>query len=103
MKLFEVVENIESILKKYKIANYKITPKGVDVDGDVDLSVYQLKSIPIKFGVVTGNFDCSANNLTSLEGAPREVGGNFYCHSNAVKFEIKHVPKTTKIFGKFEA
>ena len=33
----------------------------------------------IKFGTVTGDFDCSYNNLTNLEGAPIYVGGNFWC------------------------
>jgi hypothetical protein len=28
------------------------------------------------------NFDCSENQLVTLEGAPREVGSNFVCHSN---------------------
>ena len=31
-----------------------------------------------------GNFDCSENQLTSLEGAPREVGGNFDCNMNPI-------------------
>ena len=31
---------------------------------------------------VTGNFDCSQNNLTSLEGSPKIVGGDFYCYRN---------------------
>ena len=29
-----------------------------------------------------GNFGCSDNQLTSLEGAPASVGGNFYCSDN---------------------
>jgi|SRR6056300_1523436 hypothetical protein len=36
----------------------------------------------IKFGKVSGNFNCSYNNLTSLGGAPQEVGGNFDCRYN---------------------
>ena len=36
----------------------------------------------IKFGTVTGDFDCSYNNLTNLEGAPIYVGGNFDCSYN---------------------
>ncbi len=36
----------------------------------------------INFGKVTGDFDCSWNQLTSLKGAPQEVGGNFICYSN---------------------
>ena len=35
---------------------------------------------PIKFW--NGNFNCSYNQLTSLEGAPSEVGGYFWCSYN---------------------
>ena len=34
---------------------------------------------------VDGNFDCSRNKLTSLEGAPETVGGQFYCHDNPLE------------------
>lgn len=36
----------------------------------------------IKFGTVTGTFDCSYNNLTNIEGAPIYVGGDFDCSYN---------------------
>lgn len=36
----------------------------------------------IKFGVVTGYFDCSFNKLRSLEGSPRKVEGYFNCSFN---------------------
>ena len=36
--------------------------------------------LPFKFGRVDGYFDCDGCfSLTSLEGAPQEVGGDFYC------------------------
>ena len=35
--------------------------------------------------VIKGDFDCSFNELTSLEGCPKEVGGNFYCYYNSTK------------------
>src|SRR5690606_21069453 len=31
---------------------------------------------------VTGSFNCSNNQLTSLEGCPTSVGGSFYCFNN---------------------
>ena len=83
IKLFESFEDIDSICKKYRIENYTINPDGsVDVDGDVSLSNYRFAKLPLKFGRVSGYFDCSDNKLTTLEGAPREVGGNFYCKNN---------------------
>ena len=70
-------------LNKYLIKNYTINEDGtIDVNGDVDLGVYDLDKIPFKFGIVTGYFNCSNNKLTSLYGCPREVGGQFHCLSN---------------------
>ena len=33
--------------------------------------------------IIKNNFSCSnCNSLTSLKGAPKEVGGDFYCYNN---------------------
>lgn len=63
-----------------KITNYNIN-EDMSVDGDdhVIISHMDILSIPIQFNVVSGDFYCRANMLTSLKGAPRQVGGNFYC------------------------
>jgi hypothetical protein len=83
VKLFEDFSEIDIICKKYDIENYTINPDGtVDVDGDVNLSRMNLKFIPLKFGRVSGNFWCVRNELTTLDGAPKEVGGDFSCSSN---------------------
>ena len=57
----------------------------IDVDGDVKINYKELVSLPIKFNIVTGNFDCAYNNLIYLEGCPISVGGRFYCHFNKLK------------------
>jgi hypothetical protein len=76
-------ENLRDLLIKYGVHNTNIKLDGtVEVDGDVDFSGYKLKKIPIKFGRVTGNFICSNQELTSLEGCPIEVGGDFNCELN---------------------
>lgn len=83
IKLFENFNepNLKRELKKYGIKNYTINSDGtIDVDGDVDLYVYynrKLTEIPFKFGKVTGDFNCSDNNLISLDGCPYYVGGDF--------------------------
>jgi len=41
-----------------------------------------LTKLPLKFGKVSGDFYCSYNKFTILEGCPREVVGDFYCHNN---------------------
>lgn len=76
-------KSVKEICEEYRIKNWSINSEGlVDVDGGVYLSVKGLTKIPLKFGNVTGDFDCNDNLLTSLEGSPREVGGSFYCASN---------------------
>jgi hypothetical protein len=82
-RFFESKENIDLICKEYYIKNYTINSDGtIDVIGDVDLFYCHLIKLPLKFGKVTGNFNCGNNKLTSLEGSPREVVGGFYCQSN---------------------
>jgi hypothetical protein len=55
----------------------------VDVDGNVDVknfNIYTLTNDLFVFGKVGGYFSCTdCKNLTSLEGAPKEVGGGFFC------------------------
>jgi hypothetical protein len=83
VKLFEDFSEIDSICKKYDIENYTINPDGtVDVDGSINLYKKGLKKLPIKFGKVSGYFDCSYNELTTLEGAPKVVGGYSVCNNN---------------------
>ena len=72
--------NVYDSLLRYGIKNYTINNDGsIDVDGNVKLSRINLTNLPFKFGKISGNFYCSNNLLTSLEGAPTSVGGEFYC------------------------
>jgi hypothetical protein len=48
-----------------------------------------LKGAPKEVG---RHFDCSGNNLKTLEGAPKEVGGGFYCSGNNLT-TLKGAPK----------
>ena len=52
--------------------------------GDLKLTGLDLTKLPeiLKDITVGGNFNCSYNELTSLEGAPKTVGENFYCGIN---------------------
>ena len=56
----------------------------VDVAGSVKLSVHSYSNggLPFKFGSISGNFDCSGNQLSFLENFPYEVLGDFYCGDN---------------------
>jgi hypothetical protein len=58
----------------------------VNVDGNCninDLDLYDFGEI--QFGTVTGDFNCSDNNLTSLKGSPIKVGANFFCTENKLR------------------
>ena len=52
----------------------------------------------IKFGTVTGNFDCSYNKLENLDGAPMYVGGDFNCTFNNLK-SLEGAPR--RVMGDF--
>jgi hypothetical protein len=79
-------DEITAWLDEMGVKNYIINSDlTVDVDGHVDLIAKKLKSIPIKFNKVVGNFRCSHNQLITLEGAPNEVGGEFDSFRNKLK------------------
>jgi len=87
LKVFEEIENLE-------IENYTFNDDGsIDVDDNVNLSFKYLNKLPVKFRNVSGFFNCSSNNLTSLEGCPKTVGGSFICRSNKIT-SLKGGPET---------
>jgi len=85
LKVFEKFNNISSICRKFGIEDWIQNSDGtIDVDGDVDIAYKGLSEIPLKFGKVTGNFYCFSNALTTLEGAPIEIGDDFRCDDNCL-------------------
>ena len=57
----------------------------VDVKGRFSCSSQGLTDFKgVKFGMVGGYFNCADNQLTSLVGAPLEVGDDFYCSDNSL-------------------
>jgi hypothetical protein len=86
IKLFEGYQSeseVAEICQKYGIQNWSINSDGlVDVNWDVNLTIEGLTELPLQFGKVTGSFDCNANKLTTLKGAPHRVGGRFDCDDN---------------------
>ena len=87
-----IKEGIEAILRELDIQDYVIQDDGtVDVPGTVDISFMDLEKIPLFFGHVRGDFNCSNNKLTSLAGAPHSVGISFFCHNNLLT-SLEHAP-----------
>ena len=73
-------EEVMQVCEKYHITRYTINDDlSIDVDDNVNLTLYSLEYLPLKFNYVSGNFDCSHNKLKTLEGCPQTVGGIFDC------------------------
>ena len=54
----------------------------------------------IALDAIDGKFICfGCDKLTSLEGAPKEVGGNFSCWNCCVKFTVDDVKKVSNVKG----
>ena len=82
--------NIETLAKLEETEIRKRVVNGV-YKGDIKIkSKYVLPNLSDI--IVTGYFDCSNNNLTSLEGAPKEVGGDFDCSDNKL-ISLEGAPK----------
>jgi len=58
------------------------------IKSDVDLSYLYLKELPewLSDVEIKGDFYCSGNNLTTLQGAPKTVGDGFFCYANPGNF-----------------
>jgi hypothetical protein len=81
IKLFQQ-EIIEGDLDIYFDLPNDIVCNTKQINGDVTFK--NITYIPLFFQniIVNGNFSCSHNNLTSLEGAPNEVKKSFNCKDN---------------------
>ena len=68
----------------------------VDINGDFYCSGQNLQDFKgVRFGTVGRDFSCKNNQLTTLEGAPQEVGGGFSCASNQLT-TLEGAPQTVK-------
>ena len=92
--------NWENKNRENFFSNLKLNPLTNRYDYDGDLFNKKLKNFlaedgdgfTINFGEVTGLFDCSELELTSLKGAPQTVGGNFSCFDNQLT-SLKGAPQ----------
>ena len=71
----------------------KVIVDSIRLDGLCLTELFDLSDVE-----VTGDFSCSKNDLTSLEGSPHTVGGDYDCDKNPLK-SLKGIPKY--IGGKF--
>ncbi len=89
----EVVDSIDDLKDAYS----RYLAGTVNVTRYVYLYERGMHRLPVRFGTVGGDFDCTSNRLTSLEGAPRAVGGDFHCSSNRLT-SLEGAPSTTRDF-----
>jgi hypothetical protein len=84
-----------------RIAKSQLDPNSdgtFNYKGDLNFSFMDLLSlteIPIKFRVVRGGYDCSFNNLISLNNAPFYVYQSFFCTDNNL-ISYKDIPQIGK-------
>jgi len=89
LKTFSLFESTQDLtpeqvqfLDEYTDGTWSYDPETglVDVNGDFECSLQNLKDFSgVRFGQVSGSFNCSGNPLRTLEGSPQEVGGDFDC------------------------
>jgi len=87
LKLFEGYQSeseVAEICEKYRIENWSLVEFGT-VSGSFNCSSNQLTSLEGCPNRVGRNFHCSLNKLTSLVGCPKYVSGNFWCGSNNIR------------------
>jgi hypothetical protein len=99
-------KEIDKLIQMHCFINgsYTIDKNGyINVIGSVSIRrLLKISRLPIKFGTVTGNFNCTNNELTSLEGAPKEVGGNFACSRNNLTSLVRSPVKVGNNFSCME-
>jgi hypothetical protein len=92
-KFNEGKKSIKDWCENLNIQKYTINSNGtVDVDYWVDIRQKDLDILPIKFGIITGEFNCQDNKLVTLKGCPRKIGGDFHCGWNQLT-TLKYGPQ----------
>lgn len=82
------------------IGPYKLNIDGsLNVEGNVKFpeNMDFVSELPLSFRKVTGDFDCSKMNLRSLRGSPEEIGGTFNCSFNQL-YSLEYIPRKAKLF-----
>jgi hypothetical protein len=85
-------KSLEDWCKELKLYKFEIDGDIVNVNSDIFIKFTKMSKFPIRFGLVSGSFDCAYNELISLDGSPYKVGYNYYCNSNKLT-SLKGCPK----------
>ena len=76
----KIIEDNVSLQKLLLVTLFDLSD--VEVTGDFDCSNNYLTNLEGSPHTVGGKFNCNKNNLTSLKGGPRIVNGDFDCYNN---------------------
>ena len=76
----KIIEDNVSLQKLLLVKLFDLSD--VEVTGDFDCSNNYLTNLEGSPHTVGGKFNCNKNNLTSLKGGPRIVNGDFDCYNN---------------------
>jgi hypothetical protein len=96
----EITNYQRKLYDEYGIENCRPRDDGsINASGNINLAgmLGDLKKLPLVFNEVMGNFLCDNNNLTTLEGCPKEIGGYFNCSNNKLA-SLEYSPKIVRNF-----
>jgi hypothetical protein len=68
----------------------------VDVVGSVsimNLNIPDCKTLPFKFGKITGDFYLRFSNVSSFKNFPDYIENDFWCHNNYSLTSLEHFPE----------
>jgi hypothetical protein len=81
-------------MKWLETVDYEVHEDGsITVNEEVDLWSIGLTKLPFNFKEVKGDFSCSSNKITSLQGAPQNTEGNFDCSASYL-VSLEGAPQT---------
>ena len=86
----KIIEDDVSLQKLLLVTLFDLSD--VEVTGDFDCSNNYLTNLEGSPHTVGGKFNCNKNNLTSLKGGPRIVNGDFDCYNNNLT-SLAGIPK----------
>lgn len=93
------VEEMKKFCTANDITDYTFNADGtVDVRGSVYISHSDIASIPMKFRLVTGDFDCRDTKISSIEHFPEVVGMNLWFQNTPIK-SLSGIHKIVKTVG----
>ena len=82
---FHTKKALRALANTFGINNFSIDANyHMSVEGNVEISHYFIKQLPIQFKEVRGDFKVAFTHITTMQGYPQIIGGNFESNSNCI-------------------